>query len=393
MTPSPQGRQTLQASVVHRSSLDNGQPENIGPNFNNNLSNMITPGVPPMLPQSPRSPSSADILEVMPLYPRSQASSNHVTNVYQVRDFKREHNNNQAELTMDNRHVYTNDFNRDLAMLRNTLRQETVLNTIKDIEDETRFLENRYVNENTASISANTHLSPTMSNSSEHYAQLSIEQQEQQQASRLYVNIATNDTGVFDANKNDTIPTTPVTPKQVEYYNFSIGMKPEVNSYANLMLGDKTDSGIINKQFFNASDAQKSNQKFSESDTVVSMSPIEDMEVNYAVLDIDSNKESIKVARELASPESQSYNSSKQESTASCSSQPRGRVASQASVERGPPPASIGYTTIDFDKTVALTSVAAGAEGNMDGGRKNRHNSCGILCGSPATGEKSRGNN
>lgn len=373
LTPSPQGRQTLQASVVHRSSLDNGQPENMGPSFNNNFSNIISSGVPPMIPQSPRSPSSADILEVMPLYPRPQTSSNHVTNVYQVRDFKREHNNNQSDPPTDNRHVYTNDFNRDLAMLRNTLKQETALNTIKDIEDETRFLENRYINDNATSNSATNHLSPTMSNSSEHYAQLSLEQQEQQ-TSRLYVNIAPNDGNLFDANKNDTIPTTPVTPKQVDYYNFSVGPKTEINSYANLMLGDKTDSVIISKKFFSTSDTQKSIQKFSESDTAVSMSPIEDMEVNYAILDIDSNKDAIKVARELASPESQSYSSSKQESTASCSSQARGRLVSQSSAEAAP---AVGYTTIDFDKTVALTSVAAGA---------------GALCGSPAA-DKNRTSN
>ncbi|XP_034827116.1 fibroblast growth factor receptor substrate 2 [Maniola hyperantus] len=394
LTPSPQGRQTLQASVVHRSSIDNGQPVNIGQNFNNNLPNVVgNTGVPPTLPtltQSPRSPSSADILEVMPLYPRPQASSNHVTNVYQVRDFKREHNNNQAEMAADNRHVYSNDFNRDLAMLRNTLRQETVLNTIRDIEDETHFLENRYVE----NAQTNSLLSPTMSNSSEHYAQLSIEQQE---PSRLYVNIAPND-NIFDGNRiNDAMPTTPLTPKQVEYCNLTVGTKTELNTYANLMLGDITDSVQNSKQIFNSSEH---NQKFSESDTFTSMSPVED--INYAILDIDSNKDNIKTVRDVASPESQSYNSSKNESTTSHSSQARGRVVSQSSIDKSTalnssnpaPSASIGYTTIDFDKTVALTSVAAGADvSNMDGSRKNRHNSCSIICGSPSTGEKGRSNN
>ncbi|XP_046962331.1 uncharacterized protein LOC124531835 [Vanessa cardui] len=399
LSPSSQGRQTLQASVVHRSSVDNGQPD-AATAFNNNLSNMAANagGVPPILTQSPRSPSSADILEVMPLYPHSQASDSHVTNIYQVRDFKREHNNNnQAEIGTDNRHVYTNDFSRDLAILRNNLRQEAVLNTIRDIEDETNFLENRYVNENVPNNSSNHVISPTMSNSSEHYAQLSMEQQA---LSRLYVNIPASDANTFDINKNDTTPTTPITPKQVEYCNLSLGTKPEinVNTYANLMLGDIADSVKNVKSTFSTSEHT---QKFSESDTFTSMSPIEEMEVNYAILDIDSNKDThIKGARSLISPESQS-NSSKNESTALCSSQPHGRLLSQTSIDQSTagnasstlPCTSIGYTTIDFDKTVALTSVAAGAELNMDSCRKNRHNSCGILCGSPSSSEKSKGIN
>lgn len=397
LSPSPQGRQTLQASVVHRSSVDNGQPDHAATAFNNNLSSIASNAVPPILTQSPRSPSSADILEVMPLYPRPQAGDSHVTNVYQVRDFKREHNNNQAEVPTDNRHVYTNDFNRDLAILRNNLRQEAALNTIRDIEDETHFLGNRYVSENISNNLANQMLSPTISNSSEHYAQLSMEQQA---LSRLYVNIPQNEANVSENVKNDTTPTTPITPKQVEYCNLSIGVKPEVNvnTYANLMLGDIAD-GVKNvKSFFSTSEHT---QKFSESDTFTSMSPVEELEVNYAILDIDSNKDThIKVTRNLASPESQSYNSSKNESTASCSSQPHGKLVSQTSIEQSTvantpntvPSTSIGYTTIDFDKTVALTSVAAGAELNMDC-RKNRHNSCGILCGSPSSSEKSKGLN
>lgn len=397
LSPSQQGRQTLQASVIHRSSIDNGQPDTTGQSFGNNLPTVIHTGVLPTLPtltQSPRSPSSADILEVMPLYPRPQASSNQVTNVYQVRDFKREHNNNQADTAADHRHAYTNDFNRDLAMLRNTLRQETALNTIRDIEEETHFLERRYVSENAENNPAIAHLSPTLSNSSEHYAQLSIQQQE---PSRLYVNVAPNDTHIFNANKNEAVPSTPLTPKQVEYCNLTIGKKTEINTYANLMLGDMTDSAQNCNQFFGK---REHNQKFSESDTFTSMSPVED--INYAILDIDSSKDSIKTVTEVASPESQSYNSSKNESTTSYTSQSRGRVVSQSSIDRSAsanasnpaPSASIGYTTIDFDKTVALTSVAAGAEvSNMDGSRQNRLNSCSMLSGSPSNADKSRVNN
>ncbi|XP_032515260.2 fibroblast growth factor receptor substrate 2 [Danaus plexippus] len=389
LTPSPQGRQTLQATVIHRSSVDNGQPDNTGTGFNNNVTT-INSTVPPAIIPSPHSPSSADILEVMPLYPRSQSSSNHVTNVYQVRDFKREHNNNQTDVNNDTRHVYTNDFNRDLAMLRKTLKQEIALNTIRDIEDETRFLERRHINE-MKSDSANHPLSPTISCSSEHYAQLSTEQQE---TSRMYVNIAPSSNNSATDIKADPVPTTPLTPKQVEYCNLTVGLKPEINTYANVMLGDFSDSAKGSRTIHNS----EHNQKFSESDTFTSMSPVEEMEVNYAVLDIDTNKENIKVARELASPESQSYNSSKNESSASHTSQPRARVVSQSSIDRTTsnpmnPPSSIGYTTIDFDKTVALTSVAAGAESNMDGPRKNRHNSCSILSGSPGSSEKCRGNN
>ncbi|XP_047990723.1 uncharacterized protein LOC125229823 [Leguminivora glycinivorella] len=326
---------------------------------------------PRLAAHSPRSPSSVDILEVMPLYPRTQAPTNHVTNVYQVRDFKREHNNNQAEATAEVRHVYSNDLNRDLAILRNTLRQETVINTMRDIEDETRFLESRYLNDNNPEIEQATPLSPTFSSSSEHYAQLSIEQQE---SARLYMNLVPCD--VPDANKNEGPPSTPVTPKQAEYCTFLPVSKPEVNSYANLALSDKNSKMLR----FNPPTAEHS-QKFSESDTFPSLSPVEELEVNYAVLDIDGNKEVR--PREFASPESQSYNSSRNESSASCASQGRARLVSQGSVERGAGAGAcagagagaapgVGYTTIDFDKTVALTSVAAG---DVDDGARKRHDS------------------
>ncbi|KAH9632301.1 hypothetical protein HF086_010226 [Spodoptera exigua] len=420
LTPSPQGRQTLQASVVHRSSIDNGQPDNTRPVMNNNLPSIIPNAqVARNVSQSPRSPSSADILEVMPLYPRSQSSTNQVTNVYQLRDFKREPNNNQGESALesrppDNRHVYSNDINRDLAILRNTLRQETALNTMRDIEDETRFLESRYMNDNSSNKQLNSPLSPTLSNSSEHYAQLSLEQQQQQQqyqqqqllllqqeSARLYMNIVPIDSNLPDVSKNDTVPTTPLTPKQVEYCNLTVGNKPEIlNTYANLSLGDLGENVKNAKQILSFSAPSEHNQKFSESDTFTSMSPVEELEVNYAILDIDSNKEIVKMTRDLTSPESQSFSSSKNESVASCSSQPRGRLVSQCSVEKvnlannstAAPSAAIGYTTIDFDKTVALTSVAAGADCDGDGTRKTRHNSCNIICGSPATNDKNKVN-
>lgn len=391
LSPSPQGRQTLQASVIHRSSVDNGQPDNHGQTINNNFANNVPhPGVRPVI-QSPRSPSSADILEVMPLYPRGQASTNHVTNVYQVRDFKREHNNNNESESSDPQHVYSNEFNRDLAILRNSLRQESAINTMRDIEDETRFLKSRYINENVP----NNPLSPTLSSSSEHYAQLSVEQQE---AARLYMNILPNDKNVPQLSKNDSAPPTPLTPKPVEYYNLNIGTKMEVNAYANLSLGDVSDNF---KQTLNFSMPSEHNQKYSESDTFTSMSPVEELEVNYAVLDIDNNKEAAKAPRDLVSPETQSYNSSRNESTPSCSSQPRSRLISQGSIEKSlsvtttgtAPSATIGYTTIDFDKTVALTSVAAGTEVDVDGQRKTRHNSCNVISGSPSSVDKSKGSN
>ncbi|XP_023935322.1 uncharacterized protein LOC112043892 [Bicyclus anynana] len=378
LSPSPQGRQTLQASVIHRSSIDNGQSDSLGQNFNNNHTNAAMPGIPPTLPtiaQSPRSPSSADILEVMPLYPRPQASSNHVTNVYQIRDFKREHNNNQSEMVADHRHVYSNDFNRDLAILRNTLRQETALNTIRDIEDETNFLENRYVDEKPKSDSDKNLLSPTMSTSSEHYAQLSLEQQE---PARLYVNVPPNDNTAHETSKSEPAPTTPLTPKQVEYCNLTVGTKIEINTYANLMLGDIPDSVQNSNQIMNISDRS---QKFSESDTFASMSPVEDL--NYAILDMDTNKDSI---RDVDGVKSDS------------ATQSRGRMVSQSSIDRNAatnttnpaPSASIGYTTIDFEKTVALTSVAAGAElSHLDGMR----NSFSIMCGSPDSADQSRDKN
>ena len=399
LTPSPQGRQTLQASVVHRSSIDNGQPDNARPAVNNNLPNNISnTSVPRNVTQSPRSPSSADILEVMPLYPRSQSSTNQVTNVYQLREFKREPNNNQGETAPDNRateirHVYSNDINRDLAFLRSTLRQESAMNTMKEIEDENIFLESLN-SKNTGKKKINSPISPTLSNTSEHYAQLSLEQQQQQQqqeAARMYMNLPTI------PNDDDTGPTTPLTPKQVEYCNLTLGMKPEINTYANLSLGDMGDSIKNAKQILSFSAPSEHNQKFSESDTFTSMSPVEELEVNYAILDIDSNKEIIKMTRDLTSPESQSFSSSNKESVASYSSQPRGRLVSQCSVEKvslvnpaTAPSAAIGYTTIDFDKTVALTSVASGADCDADGNRKTRHNSCNIICGSPASNDKTK---
>ncbi|XP_026752078.2 uncharacterized protein LOC113512397 [Galleria mellonella] len=396
LTPSPQGRQTLQASVVHRSSIDNGQPDNHIPAINNNLANNIPHPSVHAVTQSPRSPSSADILEVMPLYPRSQTNGN--TNVYQLREFKREHNNNNQGDASESHHVYSNDLNRDLAILRNTLRQETVLNTMRDIEDETRFLESRYINETIPNKQISSPLSPTLSSSSEHYAQLSIEQQE---SARLYMNIVPNDMNVSENSKNDTVPTTPLTPKQIDYCNLSVGTKAEVNTYANLALGEIGDSVKNVKQMLNFSNISEHNQKFSESDTFTSMSPVEELEVNYAILDIESNKENGRVSRDVVSPEMQSYNSSRNESTASCSSQPRGRLVSQGSVEKqvttctavSPPSATIGYTTIDFDKTVALTSVAAGADVDLDGQRKTRHNSCNVICGSPSSVDKSKSSN
>lgn len=387
LTPSPQGRQTLQASVIHRSSIDNGQTDTAP---NNNMSNITphTAGVTRQVTQSPRSPSSADILEVMPLYPRAQTNCNHVTNVYQLRDFKREHNNNQSEAVLDPRHVYSNDINRDLAILRNTLRQECAINTMRDIEDETRFLESRYMNENITNKEVNNPLSPTLSNSSEHYAQLSIEQQE---AARLYVNIGPNESNIPEIYQSDAAPSTPLTPKQIEYCNLAVGPKPEiVNTYANITLGEIGDTVKNIKQILNFNVTSDHSQKYSESDTFTSLSPVEELEVNYAILDIDSNKEMLKSTRDLISPENQSYNSSRNESS-SCSSQPRGRLISQSSVEKPSsnnvtgtgPSAIIGYTTIDFDKTVALTSVAAGTDIDLNGPRKTRHNSCNIMCGSP----------
>lgn len=399
LTPSPQGRQTLQASVVHRSSIDNGPTDNVRPVLNNNnMPNIASQIVPRPVTQSPRSPSSADILEVMPLYPRSQTNGNHVTNVYQLRDFKREHNNNQAEVACDSRHVYSNDLTRDLAILRNTLRQETALNTMRDIEDETLFLESRYMNENMPNKQVNNPLSPTQSNTSEQYAQLSVEQQE---GVRLYVNIAPIETNMPEINKNDAAPTTPLTPKQVEYCNLAIGPKLEINTYANITLGDIGDTVKNVKQILHFNSTSEHHQKYSESDTFPSMSPVEELEVNYAILDIDSNKEMMKATRDLISPENQSYNSSRNESTASCSSQPHGRLISQGSLEKQPvtglstctPSATIGYTTIDFDKTVALTSVASGTDVDSGGPRKTRHNSCNIVCGSPSNTDKNKTSN
>ncbi|XP_045495189.1 fibroblast growth factor receptor substrate 2 [Colias croceus] len=382
ITQSPQNRQTLQATVVHRSSVDNGQPDN------NNTSNTAMPPLPRN--PAPRSPSSADILEVMPLYPRSQTNTQ-ATNVYQVREFKREHNNNQAEGGLV-QHVYTNDINKDLAMLRKTLRREMALIAIRDIEDETRFLEGRYMENDTDTEKKSSNqaspnkendtkkpedeaLSPTTSHSSEHYAQLNVEHKE---AARLYVNIAPNENIPLE-NKNDQppiTPVTPVTPRPVEYCNLTIGSNPEVNTYANLMIGEISESMKFVKH--------EHHQKFSESDTFTSMSPVEELEVNYAILDIDNNKETLKTDISAASPESQSYNSSKNESTASYSSHARSRMVSQNSIDKSSstnavpslPMASIGYTTIDFDKTVALTSVAAAADANLDACRKSRHNSC-----------------
>lgn len=391
INPSPQSRQTLQASVVHRSSVDNGQPD---PVLNNNLSNPTLPPLPHN--PAPRSPSSADILEVIqPLHGRSQTNT-HATNVYQVSNFKREHNNNQTEVA-DGRHMYTNDINRDLAMLRKTLRREMALIAIRDIEDETRFLEGRYMENKCGQTKSNKETTETSQERSEDANKLHTDPNVQQtsnseiivqqkaagrDAARLYVNITPNEMFLTEVIKNETIPITPitpVTPKPVEYCNLTIGSNPEVNTYANLMIGEIADS--IKKH--------EINQKFSESDTFTSMSPVEELEVNYAVLDIDTNKETLRLDLQAASPESQSNVTFKNDIPSSYSLHTRSRMVSQNSIDKSSSTnavqsvatASIGYTTIDFDKTVALTSVAAAADANLDG-RKSRHNSCVIICNS-----------
>lgn len=376
-TPSP----TMGHAVVQRLSVDNGQSMT----NENNLAAAMQNGVPPPTTQSPRSPSSTEILEVMALNPNRQANGNHVTNVYHLRNFKREHNNNQSEGGAETQHVYCNDLNRDLAILRQNLRQEAALNTMRDIEYETRFLESRYINESIPKNKEAT-VSPTLSNNSEHYAQLSIEQQQQQQELRLYMNIPQSGE-IASTMKVDVLndgPSTPLTPKQVEYCNLSLAMRAELNTYANLSLGDKAET------------IKNTKQKCLESNASICLSPTEEL-VNYAVLDIDTNKEVVSAPRDLVSPESQSCNSSRNESTASYSSQSRGRLVSQSSLEKPPvtssstatPLASIGYTTIDFDKTVALTSVAAAT----DVPRKQRHNSSNVTCSSPSAIDKSKSNN
>ncbi|XP_072939298.1 uncharacterized protein [Epargyreus clarus] len=341
-SPLPQDRQTLQASVVHRSSVYNVV----------DLRNVD---------QTPRSQSSTDILEVMPLYPQSRTNGNHVTNIYQLQDFKRENNNNQSETISEVRHEYTNDLNKDLAKLRTTLRRETAINTMRDIEDETRFLESQLITECEPNKEDNNPMSPTVSTSSEHYAQLCIDQQDGPQP---YVNIVSTETSVQEANKTDVVPTASLTPKQVDYCNLATTPKVlDANAYANLLMNDKVESAkciLLN--------SSEHNPKFSESDTLTSMSPVEELEVNYAVLDIEIQK-SIK---ESSSLENLSYNSSKNESTVSHTSQPLGILISQNSTEETPttivpvtaPSTSIGYTTIDFHKTVALTSVAASTDAN-----------------------------
>lgn len=446
LTPTPQGRQTLQASVVHRSSIDNGQPNNMRPVNNSNLPNITSDAIVPRnATQSPRSPSSADILEVMPLYPRSQNSTTQVTNVYQLRHIKREHNNNHSDLPVDTRHVYSNDLIKDLAMLRNTLRQETALNTMRDIEDETRFLESRYINDKISNNEISTNpLSPTLSTTSEHYAQLSLEQQQlqeqqlhqqqnqaqeqqeqiqqdqqkqqqlkekqchqqlpqqeppmqqlpqlQKETARLYMNIVASDVNVPEVITIDPVPSTPLTLKPIEYCNLTIGNKAEINTYANLSLGELGDSVKHAKHVLGFSSSEHK-QAFSEFDTIAPISPVEEIEVNYAVLDIDSNKETMKISRDLIGSENTITKKGG-------GSQSRGRLLSQISTDKPTPAnaagltpaAAIGYTTIDFDKTVALTSVAAGEEVGMsvEGCRKTRHNSGNILCGTGSLGHNDK---
>ncbi|XP_013185324.1 fibroblast growth factor receptor substrate 2 [Amyelois transitella] len=398
ISPAPQAGQTLQVSIIHCTSVDNSQPELVlGQLLNNNFTNNI-PNSAVRSTQSPRSPSSVDILEVMPLYPRSQTNTNHVTNVYQMRELKREHNNNTQAEKSNPQHLYSNDLNRDLAILRNNLRQEAALNTMRDIEDETIFLENRYINENLAKKLAKNLMSPTLSNSSEHYAELNIEQQENKlpEAARLYMNILCDEANLSDDSDDSShSSSTPTTLKPLQYCNLSVGKKVETNTYANLSLGDKGDSIKVKQS--SVSQHSDHNQKISESDTLTSTSPDEELEVNYAVLDIDANKEQVKASKESDFSETQ-LSSSRNESAPSCSSQPRSRLISQGSMEKSTgtitsPSATIGYTTIDFDKTVALTSVAAGAEMDADGQRKTRHDSCNVFCGSPTSVDKCKGSN
>lgn len=345
VSPTAYPRQ-MQSSVVRRSSIDNGTPSRLAVP-SNNLSNLTMQTGVRNLAQTPRSPSNSDILEVMPLYPRPQNNNNHVTNIYQMKDFQtREPNNNQGEQNSDPRHLYTNDLSRDLAILRNALRQENALSTIRDIEDENNFLQARYMNEVVPSNRNNAPLSPTLSNASEHYAQLSIEQQE---AARHYMNILPSE-HTADLNRNDA-PTTPLTPKQPEYCNFGLG-KLEMNSYANIGLGEMVDNATNVKQMLLANPGEKP-RKFSESDTFPSMTPTEELEMNYAILDIET-KDAKMLSKDTTSRESNS------EGKAEGVAARRGRNTSQSSAEPPPAPVNVGYTTIDFEKTVALTSVVAG---------------------------------
>ncbi|VVC89898.1 unnamed protein product [Leptidea sinapis] len=376
MTSSSHSRQTLQASVIHRSSVDNGPPD---------TTLRSTTGMPMLPCNTARTSPNADILEVTPLYPRSQTNT-HATNVYQVNDFKREHNNNQAESSTETGHAYTNDLNRDLAMLRKTLRREMALTAIRDIEDETRFLQGRYLENEDASTSEKvldktdsdikepttpTKDNDNVTNDKEQLAPATGDTE----TSARYMNMIPKEQSPPETIKEPAAaiaaPVTPVMP----YCNLTLGSSIEVNSYANLLLGEIPD--VIKKR--------EHQQKFSESDTFTSMSPVEDMEVNYAVLDIDTNREFLKTETNIASPETQSFNSSKNDSTTSHSSHARSRVVSQNSIDKSSSGnavtslTSIGYTTIDFDKTVALTSVAAAADANLDACRKSRHNSCVII--------------
>ncbi|XP_011563960.3 uncharacterized protein LOC105393846 [Plutella xylostella] len=384
-------RQTLQATVVHRSSVDNGQPLRT---INNN---QLQASALTTVSQTPRSPSSSDILEVMPLYPRPL--NNQVTNVYEVKDFKFKENNNNnnhgEHINNDNRHMYTNDFNRDLQMLRNTLKQETAMTAMKQhIEDQRTTiaqppLHTPYINENVSAMrksppfsAANMNdnvtcskksapLSPTLSNASEHYAQLSVEQQE---AARLYMNMLPADADA-DFNKNDAASSLPTPPPQIpklpDYYNLNIppvAPKPELNSYANLSIGELKDcvsSDVIMANRYSGSE-------------FASMTPQEEVEVNYAILDIETPKDSHR--HPAKDKKSDNEGGSKGEVYAGQGSRgcSRWHTAHDASPATGSAPGGVGYTTIDFDKTVALTSVATSAE--CDGTRQGRHNT-----GSPHT--------
>lgn len=326
---------------------------------------------------SPSSPSSANILEVMALNPLPENSANHVSNLYQLQEFPlpREHNNNQKPLLNNlNQHSYCNDVSGDLAMLRSQAHELAAAEQIDDFSINALTL-----NRIRQTLLPEPPTSPTLSSSSEHYALLSM----QEEANRLYMNIGPKKLSHMFQSDGPQELSSAYVPQHSTLIDpgKSADVRDDKNSYANLSIGE---ANLEAKQLY------RHNSKLEQVDDTYIYgpdSPIEETEMNYAVLDID--KKEINRLRDFKSQNRKQVNipspkkvptmNSKHPSTPTNTSLPTAGSAS----DNAAPNTALGYITIDFDKTVALTSVASGADMDTEGSRKTRHNSTVMATNSP----------
>lgn len=312
----------------------------------------------PLSPEvhSPGSPSSTNILEVMPLAPLP-AGGAQVTNLYQFQDFpqQREHNNNKKPKVELSGHSYSNtrDINSDLATLRHSLQQRQL---DQGDDDDSVDMEELCP---ASALCETVPLSPSHSTASEHYATLAVEREPDD---RLYMNLAPGENNALSAIREEAgaihrnsypNPQTPASAApSTRNTNFSfmdrMELEEEKHNYANLGPTEvKYDARLLNRQ--------RSKLSRGPSLEVPPVPEEHNPKVKYAILDLHSSK-----------------------------TDSEGEIA-QSLPPSSPKKPTIGYTTIDFNKTVALKSVALGTEVDTEGSRKTRHNSTALPPNSSGT--------